>query len=82
MGIDHANEPDKAPVGLIAGWGRYPLVLAEVLRRQGRRVVCLAVKDHADPVLREECDAYAEFGLGSLGAAQTRIDRIDGLCPV
>ena len=69
MGSDHANTPDTAPVGLVAGWGRYPVVLAEVLRRQGRRVVCLAVKDHADPVLREVCDAYAEFGLGQLGAA-------------
>lgn len=45
------------------------MVLAEVLRRQGHQVVCLAVKDHAEPVLREICTAYAEFGLGRLGAA-------------
>lgn len=56
-------------IGLIAGWGRYPLVLAQVLRNQNRRVVCLGVKDHADPALRDLSDDYAEFGLGRLGAA-------------
>jgi DUF1009 family protein len=56
-------------IGLIAGWGRYPLVLAEVMREQGHSVVCLAVKDHADPALRDLCDAYYEVGLGQLGRA-------------
>ncbi|MFV1964430.1 MAG: LpxI family protein [Pirellulaceae bacterium] len=54
-------------IGLIAGWGRYPLVLAEVMRQQGRSVVCLAVKGHADRALRDLCDDYYEVGLGQLG---------------
>jgi DUF1009 family protein len=55
------------PVGLIAGWGRYPLVLAEALRRRGCRLVGLGVKDHVDPRLRGLCDVYEELGLGQIG---------------
>jgi DUF1009 family protein len=62
-----ASQPET--IGLIAGWGRYPLVLAEVMRKQGLSVVCLAVKDHADPALRDLCDFYYEVGLGQLGRA-------------
>lgn len=56
-------------VGLIAGWGRYPIVVAEALKGRGDRVVCLGVKQHADPALREICDVYGEVGLGKMGAA-------------
>ncbi|HRX77528.1 MAG: UDP-2,3-diacylglucosamine diphosphatase LpxI [Planctomycetaceae bacterium] len=56
-------------VGLIAGWGRYPIVVAEALRNQGCQVVCLGVKEHADPLLREICHAYSEIGIGKLGGA-------------
>lgn len=58
-----------AKIGLVAGWGRYPAVVAETLRAQGYRVYCLAIKDHADPVLRESCDDYHAVGLAKLGAA-------------
>lgn len=57
------------PVGLIAGWGRYPIVVAEALRRQGYRVVCLGIREHADPLLRELATSYHEVGLGKLGGA-------------
>jgi DUF1009 family protein len=57
------------PIGLLAGWGRYPVVIAESLRAQGYRVVGLGVKDHADGVLRTICHTYREVGLGKLGAA-------------
>jgi DUF1009 family protein len=56
-------------VGLVAGWGKYPIVVADALRRQGRRVVTLGIQNHADPVLREISDAYKEVGLGKVGAA-------------
>jgi DUF1009 family protein len=69
MQVCQPHPENAAPVGLVAGWGRYPLVIAQVLRQQHRPVVCLAVKDHADPALRELSDVYAEFGLGKLGAS-------------
>jgi DUF1009 family protein len=51
----------------MAGWGRYPILVAEALRRQGRRTCCLGVKEHADPRLAELCDHFEWVGLGKLG---------------
>jgi DUF1009 family protein len=56
-------------IGLIAGWGRFPLAVAQALRRQGCRVWCLAIKGHADQNLAEVCDDYHEVGLAKIGAA-------------
>jgi DUF1009 family protein len=60
---------DERKIGLVAGWGRYPLVVAQAMRRQGYRVYGLGIKDHADPALAEHCDVYREVGLAKLGAA-------------
>jgi DUF1009 family protein len=58
-----------APVGLLAGWGRLPLAIAEALQAQGRRVVGLGVHDHADPALADKCDEFAWIGMASVGRA-------------
>ncbi len=63
------TEVRRPAIGLIAGWGRYPQIVARGLREQGYRVVCVAILDHTDPRLREDCHAFREFGLGQLGAA-------------
>jgi hypothetical protein len=57
------------PIGLLAAWGRFPLVVAEALRQQGYHVSCLAVADHADPQLRTICQDFQWVGWGSLGGA-------------
>jgi DUF1009 family protein len=54
-------------VGLIAAWGRYPLVVAEALKAQGAQVYCLGVKDHVDPAIRELCDDFEWVGLAKIG---------------
>ena len=56
-------------IGLVAGWGRYPLVVAQALQRQGKQVYCLGVKDHADPALQHVCHDYQPIGVARLGAA-------------
>jgi hypothetical protein len=56
-------------VGILAGWGRYPFVVAEALKRAGCEVYCLGVKDHADPRLSELADEFGWVGLAKLGAA-------------
>ncbi len=56
-------------VGVLAAWGRYPIVVAEALRAQGARVIGLGVKDHVDPHFAELCDEYSTVGLARLGAA-------------
>jgi hypothetical protein len=63
------SEFPRRRIGLIAGWGRYPIVVAETLVRQGYEVYCQGVKDHADPRLRELCRDYREIGLAKLGSA-------------
>ncbi len=59
--------PNVKRVGLIAGQGRYPILLAEALKRAGYEVVCMGVRDHADPVLAEICDVFAWNGMGKFG---------------
>ncbi len=56
-------------IGLLAGSGEYPRVVVRGLQRQGRKVVCVGILDHADSRLKSECDAYHEVGLGQIGAA-------------
>jgi UDP-2,3-diacylglucosamine hydrolase len=56
-------------IGLVAGWGRLPIVVAEALKQQGFQVFCLGVKDHADPQLARICDDFQPIGLARLGGA-------------
>ena len=66
-----ANTPtDPARrIGLLAGWGDYPLVVADALREQGYHTCCLGVIGHADPRLAERCDDFQFVGLAKFGAA-------------
>jgi len=64
-----SDVPSGARIGLVAGWGRLPIVVAETLKQQGYEVYCLGVKDHADPQLATICDDFQPIGLARLGAA-------------
>ena len=79
---DHASRRSATAekVGLIAGWGRYPLVVAEALAAQGAQVYCLGIKDHADPALAELCDEFDWIGLGKIGRV-IRFFRRHGVTP-
>jgi UDP-2,3-diacylglucosamine hydrolase len=67
--MSHAVSANSRRVGLIAGWGRYPLVVAEALGAAGYQVYCLGVKDHADEALRGMVDDFDWIGLAKLGGA-------------
>jgi hypothetical protein len=54
---------------MLAGWGRYPLLVAAALRRQGYETYCQAVIGHADPRLAEVCDHFRWSGLAKFGSA-------------
>lgn len=56
-------------IGVLAGWGRYPLVVAEALKAQGARVYGLGVKDHVDPKFAALCEQYETIGVAKLGKA-------------
>lgn len=55
------------PVGLVAGWGELPVIVARSLRERGCRVITVGVAGHADPVLREISHRYLASGLGRMG---------------
>ena len=66
-GTGQPGRPER--FGLLAGWGRYPIVVAEALQRQGRQVYCLGVVGHADGQLAGMCERFRWIGLAKLGRA-------------
>jgi UDP-2,3-diacylglucosamine hydrolase len=68
-GCKIAGATTQKSVGLVAGWGRYPIVVAEALRRQGYRIYCVALKDHADAALEKICYDVQWTGLAKIGHA-------------
>ncbi|WP_164101331.1 LpxI family protein [Candidatus Laterigemmans baculatus] len=58
---------DRRPVGLVAGWGRFPVLVAEALVRNQQPVVCVALSGLADRSLESICDDVRWLGVGKLG---------------
>lgn len=58
---------DRKRIGLVAGWGRFPLLVAQSLRQQGFEVHCVGLKGHADAALQEACDSFVWSGVARLG---------------
>ena len=55
-------------LGLIAGWGDYPVAIARRLHEQGINVCCVGILNHADEsALRPYCSDYRSIGLVKLG---------------
>lgn len=53
-----------APIGLIAGQGRLPVLVAENMRRAGRSVVCVGLRHNYDAAaLTPLCDRIAPAGI-------------------
>jgi DUF1009 family protein len=55
------------PVGLIAGSGELPMLVARGARAAGRPVVCVALRDSFDPRLPALCDHFHEVGMVQIG---------------
>lgn len=65
-------------VGLIAGWGDYPEVVARRMAGQGLRVFGVGIAGHADRLLAGHCESWRTMGMGRIGA-QTRFLRNHGV---
>lgn len=61
------QQPER--IGLLAGWGRFPIVFAEEARRQGYSVFCNAIEGMADEEMPRYCDKVRFTPLARLGAA-------------
>lgn len=57
----------RGPLGLIAGEGELPLLVARNARGAGRRVCTVALRGHADRQLRELSDEFCWRGVAQLG---------------
>ena len=65
---DAPNNPARnPPIGLIAGEGEFPKLVARGARRTGRTVTIVALKGYADPQLRELADSIYWRGVVQLG---------------
>ena len=64
MSISETVIPKK--VGLVAGWGRYPIYLAKSLREQGTEVFGAGIVNHYDAAFPEQCADFMPIGLGRL----------------
>jgi DUF1009 family protein len=73
--MDGAPQAGPSPLGLIAGNGRFPFLVAAAGRRAGRRVVAVAIKEETDPALAGEVDEIHWVSLGQLGRC---IDALKG----
>ncbi len=56
------------PIGLIAGWGRFPVLVAQSLVARRIPVCCVAIPDHADQHLEYLCDHVLWSGVGRMGS--------------
>ena len=56
-------------IGILAGWGRYPVVVAEAIRRRGGRPAILSIRDHADAELATLADVAGGIGVAEIGTA-------------
>lgn len=55
------------PVGLIAGAGRLPIIVAEGLRARGHPIHALGLSDQYDPILPSLCASFKRVGLLRVG---------------
>ena len=66
---DAAPPLDGETIGILAGWGRYPVAVAEAIRRRGGRTAILAIRDHANAALEPVADVAGEVGVAEIGGA-------------
>ena len=64
---EHQSGEQRPPIGLVAGWGSFPVQVAQSLIRDGRRVCCIAIRGHASTDLESICDHVTWSGVGKLG---------------
>lgn len=70
---------DPKTLGLIAGEGRLPFLVADGARRAGLRVVCVALAGSADPSLAEHVDVFFWGAVARPGGWMRKLRR-RGVC--
>lgn len=65
--VPEASAP-PARIGIVAGGGRFPFLVAEGAARQGVKVIGAGIRYEASPDLAKVCEQFSIFSLGRLGA--------------
>ncbi|MBX3357208.1 MAG: UDP-2,3-diacylglucosamine diphosphatase LpxI [Phycisphaeraceae bacterium] len=60
--------PPPTPIGLIAGGGRLPIIIAEGLRRAGHPIHALGLANQFDEALPRLCETFREVGVLRVGS--------------
>ncbi len=53
-------------IGIIAGNGRFPFLVAEQIKKQGDKVIAVALKEEADKDIEKVCDETVWLSVGKL----------------
>jgi DUF1009 family protein len=69
MAVSGSPPVNRLPqtIGLIAGNGAFPILLAQEAKKRGDRVVAVALKEEADPAIEQHADEVAWLSIGQLG---------------
>jgi DUF1009 family protein len=62
-----SSQQHKKPIGLLAGWGRFPVLFADRARASGHRVICVGIRGEADSTLAGRVDSFYWAGIARLG---------------
>lgn len=60
--------PPPTPIGLIAGGGKLPLMVADGLRKLGHPVHAVGLVNQYDPTLPSQCDTFTTAGVLRIGS--------------
>jgi len=61
------SSTDRRVIGLIAGQGQLPVLVARGIRHAGHRVACIGLRDQFVPELPPLCDDFRQAGVIQLG---------------
>lgn len=73
-----ATQRDKV-LGLIAGQGRLPYMIAQGAKAAGYKVICAAIADNAEEELADQCDVFVRVPIARIGVWIRRLRKF-GVC--
>lgn len=65
------NQTPNSPIGIVAGWGEFPLTVARSLKDRGHTVVVAAITHHASEEIEDVADHVRWLGVCKLGGMQS-----------
>ena len=73
----HSVQVPDHRIGLLAGYGRFPMIFAQAARRAGFEVVCVGIRGAASTELNQLVDQFSWIGIAQLGGMIRRFRKAD-----